>query len=163
MERALELDPFNSYVTAFAAQVHYLVNRSYVGAFEFAERSIELNQANPLGWSLLGIAKCYLGDLQSGAQNTRFAVKIAGSTPFRFRLAGQSCIANTISRQFEQAVRDGEASHVLAPTYAPTLRYLAMLYLQRGSEEKSLQIVEELQSLEPDFSYDRLKDPSYPS
>ncbi|MEM9029161.1 MAG: hypothetical protein AAGC70_12405 [Pseudomonadota bacterium] len=161
--RALELDPHNSYIASFAAQVHYLVNRSYVAAYEYAERSIELNEANSVGWIQLGMAKCYLGRLQAGVEDTRRAVQIAGTSPFRFHLAGLSCIASSMSGQVDQAIHLGEASHALKPNFAPAMRYLSVLYLHKGDEQRAWAMVEKLRAREPGFSYDRLKDPSYPA
>ncbi len=161
--QALELEPYNSHVASFAAQVHNIINRAYLAAAEFAQRSIELNPANPIGWSQLGAAKCHLGNVAGGFDDTRYAVRISGIAPYRFQLAGVSCIAGSMAGNVEHAVQAGETSHALAPTFAPALRYLTVLYLHQGIEHNSQMMVEKLQAIEPDFSYDSLKDPSYPS
>ena len=160
---ALEDDPYNSYILSFAAQVHYLVSRSYVATYEFAERSVELNPANPIGWSLLGTAKCYLGDLAGGLQDSDFAVRIGGGVPYRYHLLGQGCIANTLAHNTNHAKRLGELSHIVAPHYAPPLRYLAVLHFHDGDEAASWEMVSKLRVSEPDFSFATLKDESYPS
>ncbi|MEM9030148.1 MAG: hypothetical protein AAGC70_17430 [Pseudomonadota bacterium] len=161
--RALELDPCNSYISGFAAQVHNIINRCYVSAYEFAERSVELNRSNPVGWSQLGAAKCHLGEIESGFEDTCFALRISGAAPYRFQLAGISCIAGAMAGQVDRAVSVGEASHALAPSFGPPMRYLSVLYLHQGDEAKSIEMVERLRVAEPDFDYDSLKDPSYPA
>lgn len=160
---ALIKEPFNSYVLSFAAQVHYLISRSYVAAYEFAERSVECNRANSIGWSILGTSKCYLGKLQSGIKDAEFAARIGGAGPNRFQLLGQASIANMMARRTHEATRLGEVCHLLAPRYAPALRCLSVLYLHCGREADSWRMVENLRVSEPDFSYDVLKDPSYPA
>src|SRR5262249_4928722 len=84
MRRAIEMEPHNSYVAALSAHVQTMMKRSYVAAFELAERSIQLNHANPIGWACLGIAKSYLGKPKEGFHHTLVARSIAGSAPFRF-------------------------------------------------------------------------------
>lgn len=161
--RALELEPHNSFVTSFSAHVHSIMRRSYVAAYELARRSIQLNRTNPLGWACFGMAQCYLGQTNAGYRHTIMAREIAGISPFRFQIDGWSCIAACMVGDLERAVRFGEASRALSPNYAPPLRYLSALYLYRDQAELSQRTVQELQVIEPDFSYDSLRDKSYPA
>jgi len=163
MRRALEMEPHNSYVAGLSAHVHTMMRRSYVAAYELAERSILLNHANPIGWACLGIAKSYLGKSEEGFHHTILARAIAGSSPFRYQLDALSCIAGTMAGELDRAIHLAEASHALAPTFAPPLRYLSALYAHDGQHERSFEMVERLQAIEPDFSYDKLRDKSYPA
>lgn len=163
MHRALELEPLNSYVASFSAHVHTIVRRSHVAACEMAQRSIQLNRGNALGWACLGIAECHLGQARAGFKHTLRARELAGTSPFRFQIDGLSCIAGCVAGDFDQAIWCGEASHSLAPSFAPPLRHLAVLYLSRDEHERSQEMVQKLQALEPDFSYEMLREKSYPS
>lgn len=163
LRRALECEPNNSYVLALGAHVHSMLRRSYVSAFEMAERSIQINPSNPIGWACLGIAKCYLGKSEEGFQNTVAARQIAGYAPCRYQMDALSCIAGTMAGHFDQAIHFGEASHHLAPTFAAPMRYLTALYFHQGAEERAELMSEELRSLEPDFSYRKLRDRDYPA
>lgn len=161
--RALELDPHNSYVAALSAHVHTMMRRSYVAAYELAERSLQLNHANPIGWACLGIAKSYLGKTKEGYEDTLLARSIAGSAPFRYQLDALSSIAGTIAGDLGSAIDLAEASHALAPTFAPPLRYLSALYAHDGRHDLSFEMVQKLRATEPDFSYDKLRDKGYPA
>jgi tetratricopeptide (TPR) repeat protein len=163
MHRALELEPHNSYVAGLSAHVQAMMRRSYVAAYELAERSIQLNHANPIGWACLGIAKSYLGKSEEGFHHTLFARAIAGTAPFRYQMDALSCIAGTMAGELEKAVHLAEASHALAPTFAPPLRYLSALYAHEGKHDLSFEMVRKLQASEPDFSYDKLRDKAYPA
>ena len=163
MYKSLELEPLNSYVASFSAHVHTIMRRSYVAAYEQALHSIQINRANPLAWACLGIAECHLGKTKAGFEHALIAREIAGATPFRFQIEGLGCIASCIVGDVDQAIWCGEASHALAPTFAPPLRYLSALYLVRGQQTSSLEAVGKLQAIEPDFSYDILRDKSYPA
>lgn len=163
MHRALELEPHNSYVAALSAHVQTIMRRSYVAAFELAERSIQLNHANPIGWVCLGIAKSYLGKSEEGFHDTLMARTIAGTAPFRYQIDALSSIAGTMAGDFGAAIHLAEASHALAPTFAPPLRYLSALYAHNGRHDLSFDMVQRLQANEPDFSYDKLRDKGYPA
>ncbi|MGJ5010368.1 hypothetical protein [Bradyrhizobium oligotrophicum] len=163
MYRALELEPHNSYVAGLSAHVQTMMRRSYVAAYELAERSIQLNHANPIGWACLGIAKSYLGKPDEGFQHTLLARTIAGTAPFRYQMDALSCIAGTMAGELDKAVHLAEASHALAPTFAPPLRYLSALYAHEGKHDLSSEMVRRLQASEPDFSYDKLRDKAYPA
>jgi tetratricopeptide (TPR) repeat protein len=163
MYRALELEPHNSYVAGLSAHVQTMMRRSYVAAYELAERSVELNHANPIGWACLGIAKSYLGKSEEGFNHTLLARAIAGSAPFRYQIDALSCIAGTIAGELEKAVHLAEASHALAPGFAPPLRYLSALYAHQGRHDLSFEMVRKLQVSEPDFGYDKLRDKAYPA
>lgn len=163
VRRALELEPHNSYVAALSAHVYSIMKRSYVAAYELAERSIQLNHVNPIGWACLGIAKSYLGKSEEGFRHTLLARDIAGSAPFRYQLDALSCVAGTMAGDLRQAAHLAESCHMLAPNFAPPLRYLSALYAHDRKYDLSLEMVRKLQVNEPDFSYDKLRDISYPA
>jgi tetratricopeptide (TPR) repeat protein len=163
VHRALELEPHNSYVLALSAHVQTMMRRSYVAAFELAERSVQLNHANPIGWACLGIAKSYLGKSAEGMRHTLLAREIAGTAPYRYQLDTLSCIASTLAGDMNRAIHLAEASHAFAPSFAPPLRYLSALYAHKGEHDLSHQMVLKLKINEPDFDYDKLRDTAYPS
>lgn len=163
MYRALERDPYNSYVAALCAHVMSMMKRAFVAAHELAERSVQINRANAIGWACLGIAKCHLGKTAAGFKHTLFARAIAGPVPYLFQLDGLSCIAGSMAGEYEKAIWCGEASHAMAPSFAPPLRYLSALYLYQGRPDLSRSMIKKLQKIEPNFSISDLGERSYPS
>jgi hypothetical protein len=162
VRRALEMEPYNSYVAALSAHVHSITRRSDAAAYELAERSIRLNHANPLGWACLGIAESYLGKASDGLRHTLLAREIAGYAPYRYQLDAFGFIACAVVGDVDRAILMAEACHALAPSFAPPLRYLSALYAHKGQEELSDKMVKRLRLNEPDFSLDRLRDKAYP-
>jgi tetratricopeptide (TPR) repeat protein len=163
LRKALELEPNNSYVLAFGAHVHSILRRSYAAAYEFAERSVALNPANPIAWACLGITQCYLGKSSDGLKNTLRARSIAGYAPIRYQMDTLACIAATMANDFDTAIHLGESSHTLAPDFAAPMRYLAALYFLRAKEEQAYAIVEKMRRREPDFSFLKLREKNYPA
>jgi len=163
MHQALEMEPRNSFVASFSAHVHSIARRSYVAAYELAQRSIQLNRANPMGWACLGIAECHLGKATVGFEHTLFARELAGTTPLRFQVDGLACIAGSMAGDVDGSIWLGEACHALAPTFKPPLRFLSALYLLRGEEQQSEEMIRRLRVLEPEFSYEMLREVSYPA
>ncbi len=163
MYQALEMEPRNSYVAAFSAQVHSIARQSPIAAFELAERSVELNPANPMGWACLGIAECYLGKAQAGLEHALLARELVGATPLRFQINALACIAATMAGDIDGSILLGEAAHGLAPDFKPPMRFLSALYLLRDQHEQSQVMVDRLKRMEPNFSYDLLRDRGYPA
>ena len=160
--KALEKDPMNSYVAAFGAHVQSIVRQSHVGAFELAERSLQLNPSNPIGWVSLGIAECHLGKSQVGLAHALRARELSGTTPFRFFVNCQASIAGSMAGDVDSAIALAEASHGIAPGFKPPMRFLSALYTLRGRHADSQEMVDRLRVSEPNFSYDLLRDKSYP-
>lgn len=163
LQRALEVEPGNSFVQAMAAQVYCIVNRSYLPSYHFAQESVRLNRANALGWALLGITRCHLGQAEEGFRNTAWARSIAGTSPYRFHVDAMCCIAATMAGRFEDAIKYGEICHAGAVKFAPPLRYLSALYYHNRDHERSFEMVNKMKLIENDFSYGKLREMSYPS
>ncbi len=138
MRRALAMEPYNSYVAALSAHVHSITRRSDAAAYELAERSIQLNHANPLGWAVIGVAETYLGKVNDGVRHTLLAREIAGFAPYRYQLDAFSFIASAMAGDTNRAIQLAEACHALAPDFKPPLRYLSALYAYKGLDELSL-------------------------
>ena len=163
MRRALELDPQNSLVSALAGHVHSILGRSYAASYEYAEQGVRLNPANALGWAFLGMAKCHLGDTNSGFEDTMKARRIAGNSVYRFVIDGIACVAAVSAQRYVDAVRIGEAGHLRAPEFAAPIRHLTVLYHHLGDHEAAERMVRKMLVLEPDFSFERMRDENYPA
>ncbi len=161
--QALEQEPLNSFVLSLCAHVEILVNRHYVAAFELAEKSIELNAANPIGWSTFGIAKGHLGKPVEGLRDVSFGRRIGGPAPYRFQLDSWGTVAAVMAHDYDAALRFAQASHAQAENFAPPMRYLAAIYSFHGQDDEAERIVDKLRAQEPDFSLATLLDKDYPS
>jgi hypothetical protein len=51
----------------------------------------------------------------------------------------------------------------MAPTFRPPQRYLVPLYLHAGKRDQARETMERLRQIEPTFSLEVMREPSYPS
>ncbi|MFK7943216.1 MAG: hypothetical protein AB8B85_09925 [Paracoccaceae bacterium] len=161
--RAREMAPWNSYVLALTAHVETICRRSYLSAFELAQRSLDLNRSNPIAWGTLGVAKCHLGEVEDGLRHTQWASSIGQHAPYRYQLDAWTCVAATIARDFPVARAAAERSHAMSENFAPPLRYLSALLLEQGRPEEAITTVQKLSALEPGFQFSDLKEKNYPA
>ena len=162
--RSLELEPHNSMVLALISYVYtYLLGAPQFG-LELAERSTDVNRANPMGWAFKGAALYTLGQFDAAYECTRFARQIAGDGPYRYAVETYFCIASTLSNNIDDAINAGETAARLKPDFRATLRYLAVLYAHRKEEAKLAKVLQTLRRDEPDFSIRKMLEISnYPS
>lgn len=161
--RAREMAPWNSYVLALTAHVETICRRSYLSAYELAQRSLDLNRSNPIAWGTLGVAQCHLGEVEDGLRHTKWASSIGQHAPYRYQLDAWTCVAATIARDFPAARAAAERSHAMNENFAPPLRYLSALLLNEGLPQEAMDAVEKLAKVEPTFQFSDLKDRDYPA
>lgn len=163
-ERALELEPNNSMVLATLANALRRFDRDDHRSLALAQRSIQLNPANPMAWWAMSAAKAYAGDNTGSYQNAIIARKLVLLSPNRFWWDCQMFCAAMPEGKLDQAREAAERCRRENPHFRPPLRYLIALYANAGRMEQAQKLAEELVRLEPDFSVDRLfQDKSYPA
>lgn len=160
---ALDREPFNSFVLALVSHVYSLLLRRHFAAHDFAKQAVEYNPANPLAYAYLGRAKAYLGDSKAAYELTKYARKIAGPAPYVHMIQVLSATTATMTGRYDEAIYLFEAAESKRPGFRPPLRTLAPLYLATDQRENARRVIERMRLYEPDFSLERLKDPSYPN
>jgi DNA-binding SARP family transcriptional activator len=161
--RAIEADPHNATVLALASYVYSFIFHNFPLAHEFAELSVRCNPAHPLGHASLGRAKSYLGEYDAGYAATRRGLDFSGQAPYRYMLHFLHGMAALLSGRFNEAARAGEIACAMAPTFRPPQRYLVPLYLHAGKRDQARETMERLRQIEPTFSLEVMREPSYPS
>jgi len=163
LRQAIEFEPFNSNVLAFASYIHSFILADYRTGHDLAEKSLNYNPANPLALAFLGRAKTYLGKTDEGYRLLSRARTIAGPGPIRYTIEFLTGVAATLSGRYAEAIRLHEMSRTMEPRYRAPLRYLLILYLKTGDQQKARAILEEIRKFEPDFSLQTIRQNSYPS
>lgn len=160
---ALEFEPNNSFVLSAVANARRVLDKNFVQSGELAQMSVQANSANPLAWWSLSAAKLYAGDAEAAHAMALNAHRLAKGSNFRSWSDFQLALTAAVTGRRADAVRFGETSHALAPSFRPPLRYLTAVYAMEGEREAAKRVVSKLTDLEGDFSVTRLvSDPDYP-
>lgn len=163
-ERALELEPNNSMVLAALANALRRFDRNDHRSLAMAQRSVQLNPANPMAWWAVSAAKAYAGQHSSSYQTAVVARELVHLSPNRFWWDCQMFVGAMPQGKLDEAITSAEQCSSGNPNFRPPLRYLIALYASAGRTEEALRAVEELKIQEPDFSIDRLMhDDAYPA
>ncbi|MGL4636180.1 MAG: hypothetical protein ACRCWF_09385 [Beijerinckiaceae bacterium] len=161
---ALEKEPQNSNVLAFAARVQGVLEQDHELSLLLARQSIAVNHANPIGWFALSNAFMYLQQHDEAYDAALRAQGLASQTWLKHMTDIQVSLTAAVLGRTDEALANGMSAHALAPHFRPPLRYLIALHARNGSIEKSARSAKKLTELEPDFSIRRLiEDRNYPA
>jgi DNA-binding SARP family transcriptional activator len=161
--RAIEGDPNNAIVLALTSHVYGFILRNWAFAHELAELSVKCNPAVPLGHTYLGKAKLELGEHEAGYREICRGLELCGQASYRPMLYTSYGLGSLATGRFDEAVRAAEIVRTMAPILRPAQRYLVPLYLRLGERDKARHAFERISLIEPSFSLDAMREPSYPA
>ncbi len=161
--RALEAEPYNSMVLALCAHVETMLHSAYECAYDMSSRALELNACNPLAWASLGAAASFLGETQKGHGIAKVGARIGKQSCFSFQAESWASATGLLAGDIGGALKHAERSHMIAPSFAPPMRYLSALYCIDGQFGQAAIVAEKLRSQEPDFTMNSLKQDGYPA
>jgi tetratricopeptide (TPR) repeat protein len=161
--RAIEADPNNATVLALTSHVYGFILRKWAFAHELAELSVKCNPALPLGHTYLGKAKLELGEHEAGYREICRGLELSGQAPYRPMLYTSYGLASLATGRLDAAVRAAEIVRTMAPIFRPPQRYLVPLYLRLGERDKARDAFEKMSRIEPSFSLEAMREPSYPA
>lgn len=161
---ALELEPLNSMVSALAANVAGHLDRDIERSIELGLRSVRLNPANPMSGNSLSSGHLYSQELELSYAQASSSRNLALLSRHRFWWDQQLFGSSFVMGKLEEAYRLARTAHALNPNFRPSLRYLIALSVHFRDQEAAVRYTTALQSLEPDFSIERLLgDEEYPA
>jgi len=161
--RAIEADPNNATILALTSHVYGFMLRKWPFAHELAELSVKCNPALPLGHTYLGKAKLELGEHEAGYHEVCRGLELSGQAPYRSMLYTTYGLASLATGRLDAAVRAAEIVRTMAPIFRPPQRYLVPLYLRLGERDKARDAFERISLIEPSFSLEAMREPSYPA
>lgn len=160
---AVRLDPTNSNVLAAVSNFRTIVDGNKAAGLELARLAVRANPSNPLAWWAFSNAAQYFGKNEQAYLAATRAYALSSGTRLEFWTAFQRSLVAMINHKTDEALRFGELSSALQPTFRPPLRYLAALYSTLHDSENGQRVLEKLMTNEDDFSIDRfIDDENYP-
>ncbi len=162
MREAIRMEPHNALVLALASHVHGFVLGNFEVAHELANKSVTLDSKCVLGWTFLGTAKLFKGNIEEAYSCLKRAHSISGEGPYRHLVDGVLSAAAILSGRLDEGIQVGETLHAMTPDLAPALRFLIAAYLKKGDYSKAEDAIQRLRKLEPDFQLSHFAEPDYP-
>jgi adenylate cyclase len=160
--QALEAEPGNSLVLGLVSHVYSYIFREFSFAEDLVTRAIEANPFRAISWDSASLLYSYTGRPERALDAALNARRLGRNSPYRYLYDGACCVAAAVSGQFEQAIRFGECSMAMQPSFKAVLRYLAACYGHVGQVAEAESAMQRLILLEPDLSVERIYDRSYP-
>ncbi|MBS0565715.1 MAG: tetratricopeptide repeat protein [Proteobacteria bacterium] len=162
--KAMEGAPNNALVLSLISQVQVMLHGNVEAGTALARDAIQLNPNNAFGYAAKAGA-LLRGDRPdlalAAAQQGMALASRSGYLQWWEALAG---LAHVSLGNFQSAIELFEAAHARAPHFRSPLRHLLFLYLQSGQTAKAVRVLDELKAIEPDFSFELIRDdPDYPA
>ncbi|TIT41647.1 MAG: hypothetical protein E5W78_00165 [Mesorhizobium sp.] len=159
---ALRHSPDDAVVQTISSQIEYVHQGNLRTPLVMAQRGVERDPTDPLGWALLSNALSTNGKLEEGYQTARRALELTKHSPFQFYFEHFACMAATALADYDQALLHARTALRFRPDFVSTRRYEVALHLRRDEAPQLRQAVKALQQQEPDFTPAALLDPAYP-
>ena len=163
---ALEIDPFNPLTRILLTHVYAFVYRDLERADGLIGPLAQSPPDTPLYYYFLGCLRSYQQDFKSARDAALRARLLGRHSPYAHMFSSLATMTSNLSGDFPTAIRMGEEALALQPKqvpgFGPTMRYLASAYAQNGQMQNAIHIYKNMRSHTPDFSAERLLDPSFP-
>lgn len=159
---ALRHSPDDAVVQTISSQIEYIHQGNLRTPLVMAQRGVERDPTDPLGWALLSNALSTNGKLEEGYQTARRALDLTKHSPFQFYFEHFACMAATALADYDRALLHARTGLRFRPDFVSTRRYEVALHLHRDETPLLRQAVKALRQQEPGFSPMALLDPSYP-
>jgi adenylate cyclase len=160
-ERATELDPHFAVAFSQLAIVHLVdgyfqwtdsPDRSFAEMTKAAQRSVALDDKNPVGQLVLGWT--WGGRTDEGIENLKKAMRLSPYDPVMFFFFLGMSIAHFALEEYEEAADWAQRSVQRGPADPAAYRYLAASYAHLDRIDEARGALREMFSLDPKFSLD---------
>lgn len=159
---ALRHSPDDAVVQTISSQIEYVHQGNLRTPLVMAQRGVERDPTDPLGWALLSNALSTNGRLEEGYQTAKRALELTKHSPFQFYFEHFACMAAAALADYDQALLHASTALHFRPDFVSTRRYEVAVHLHRGETPQLRQSVNALRQQEPDFAPISLLDPTYP-
>ncbi|TIP25738.1 MAG: hypothetical protein E5X67_23380 [Mesorhizobium sp.] len=159
---ALRHSPDDAIVQTISSQIEYVHQGNLQTPLVMAQRGVERDPTDPLGWALLSNALSTNGKLEEGYQTARRALDLTKHSPFQFYFEHFACMAAAALADYDQSLLHARTALRFRPDFVSTRRYEVALHLRRHDTPQLRQAVNALRQQEPGFAPTALLDPTYP-
>jgi tetratricopeptide (TPR) repeat protein len=158
----LRHSPDDAIVQTIGSQIQYIHQGDLRTSLRMAQRGVERDPTDPLGWALLSNALSTNGMLEEGYQTAQRSLELTKHSPFQFYFEHFACMAATALAEYDQALLHAQMALRFRPDFVSTRRYEVALNLRGDAMPQLSQAVKALRQHEPRFVPTTLLDPTYP-
>lgn len=151
-KRALDLDPDNSLSLYVAGLIETNVNKRFDEAENYYARSVASNPSESMAWLLKGAMHAFTDNGKLAVSCCETAVKLSPLDPQAFLYKALLATSYFSARDYEKAIKVGEASLRENRLHASTLRVLACCHWYAGQETEARRYAELVGHVQSDFS-----------
>lgn len=142
--KALSLDPSSFFARFIAALAYQDLNGDFETALMHAETALESNSGFSPALAMAGIAKCHLGETETGIEMLRRQIAATAEDPHRVRHFRELAVAHFMLGQMDQATTVIDRLVRQAPELARNRLVQAAVLWHAGQEDNAKRCVEEL-------------------
>jgi len=159
---ALRHSPDDSVVQAISSQIEYVHQGNLQTPLVMAQRGVDRDPTEPLGWALLSNALSTNGKLEEGYRAALRGLDLTKHSPFQFYFEHFACMAAAALADYDQALLHARTALRFRPDFVSTRRYEVALHLHRDDTPRLDLAVGALRQHEPSFTPIALLDSTYP-
>ena len=162
--KAMESATSNPLVLSLVSQTRVMLHENLESGLALAKDAQRLSPNNAFAFAATATGQLRVGDAGAAIEAARKGVQLAQRSNFVHWWESLAGMASLIGGNYASAISYYEAARARAPNFRSPLRHLLFLYLKCGQPEKALRIYQDLKRVEPDFSFELIRDdPTYPA
>jgi adenylate cyclase len=150
-ERALELDPDDTFVICVAAQLHAFTMKNLDYANDLFDRALALDENSAFAWGLSALTRAYLGDPDDALERLQNHWRLNPYDPLNFYFWIVAGIAEFVAGRYTEAIAWTRKANRANPRFRPAFRILAACLALSGDEQAARSVGQQLIVLEPTF------------
>lgn len=150
-ERALELDPDDTFAICVAAHLQAFLERRVEHARELFARALDLDENSAFAWGLSALTCSYLGEPDEALERLQNVWRLSPYDPMNFYFWIVAGIAEFVAGRHGEAIAWARKSSRANPRFAAALRILAAALALDGRQDEARAAAADLLAIDPSF------------
>ena len=156
--------PTNSVILSLVSQLQIMLRGNTETGAAFADNAVARSGNNPFAHAAKASSLLLANRPADALASAQYGAKLASRSGYLQWWEAIAGLAYVSMGNFPDAISIFEAANTRAPYFRSPLRHLLFLYLKTGEIEKARRVLGDLRRIEPDFSFERVRDdPDYPA
>jgi TolB-like protein/class 3 adenylate cyclase len=150
-QRALELDPEDTFAICVAAHLQAFLERRVEHASDMYERALELDENSAFAWGLSALSCAYQGRPDEALERLQNVWRLSPYDPLNFYFWIVAGIAEFVAGRHGEAIAWTRKSSRANPRFVAALRILAAALALDGRTDEARTVAADLMAVDPSF------------